>query len=383
MAKLFKWFFMLSKRLYKKPSFIALLLLIPICVATFSYVATEKSGFVHIVLAKSDPDDALASKVIEDLSNQDTLVNFIIASSEEEALDKVKNGNADEAWIFAPNTEATIKEFVSGDKNHAVTIYTKEQNVMVRLSREKLTGALYRYCAKAYYIEYIRSHFPELDTVTDEQLSAYYQNAEVDDSLFKYEKANGDSGTENKTNHLTLPIRGLLAFFAVLCGMAATLYYKQDEKGGTFSFIKANRRMFIAFGCVFTAVLHVMVVLLISLMASSLAVNILKEILLLLLYAVCCTSFCLLLGVIFTSVRTYSAIIPMLTVVCIGVCPIFFDFRRLFVLQMLLPPTYYVNAVYDSKYILFMLIYSVACLGLCFAIEYLKTHFRMWQGKRS
>ena len=37
----------------------------------------------------------------------------------------------------------------------------------------------------------------------------------------------------------------------------------------------------------------------------------------------------MLLKNIFTNLRTYSALIPLLTVLFIGLCPVFFDFRKL------------------------------------------------------
>lgn len=370
---------MLSKRLYKKPSFIALLLLIPICVTSFSFIAKQDSGFVQIVLAKVDKNDHVATKVIEDLSSQDTLISFSIASSEKEAIELVQNGSVNEAWIFDAETDDKVNKFIKSEKNPIVRVLTKEQNVMVRLAREKLTAALYRHCAKVFYIQYIRDNFPDLENVSDEQLSLYYQNAKVDDSLFVYNNESKNSDSQTSSNHLTLPIRGLLAFFAVLCGMAATMYYKQDEKIGTFSFVRSNRKILIAFGCVLTAVLHISAVLLISLIVSSLATDLIKELFVLILYALCCTAFCLLLGTIFNSIRTYSAIIPLLTVVCIGICPIFFDFRGLLAIQILLPPTYYVNAIYDSMYILYMVVYTLICIGLCFFMDYIKKTFRIWQ----
>ena len=164
----------------------------------------------------------------------------------------------------------------------------------------------------------------------------------------------------------------VLAILAVLCGMAATMYYMQDEAAGTFSYVKQSLKGLTALGCVVTAVINVCAVLLLSLLLSSLMGNALKEIVALLLYTLCCSAFCLFLKQIFSSLRTYSAIIPLLTVVLIGICPVFFDFRSLTFLQLLFPPTYYVNSLYNSYYLIYMVIYTVICLALSFGLKTIK-----------
>ena len=372
MSKISKWFFMLSKRLYKKPSFVALLLLVPLMLFAFSFAAKEEGGFVRVVLAKADNDE-ISEEIINELISEDSLIQFTKADSEEEAVEQVKSGGADEAWVFKANLKDNLNKFLKEDDSHAVSVYTKEQNVTVRLAREKLTSVLYKHCAKSYYIDYVRSRFSDLDNLSDEKLSVYFEKASIDESLFVFKNPNSNIDNLKNTNYLTVPIRGLLAIFAVLCGMAATMYFKQDEIYGTFSFVKNSRKWLMEYACVITAVINVAAVLLLSLVISSLSVNIFKEILIMLLYVLCCAAFSVLLGTIFKRLNTYSAIIPLITVVFIGVCPIFFDFRNLYLLQMLFPPTYYVNSIYDGRYIAYMAIYTAVLVILNITLKNIKT----------
>lgn len=369
MKKILKWFFMLSKRLYKKPSFVALLVIIPLLLISFSFAAKQESGFVNIVLAQEDKDDEISSEIINELLSKDSLISFTYIESAEDALKQVKNGTYDEAWVFRNNSKERIRNFFDNELEYVVSVYTKEQNVSVRLAREKLTSSLYKHCVKIYYIDYIRNYCSSLNEISDEQLLVYFENAEIDDSLFTYRNPNSDLENLKNTNYLTIPVRGLLAILTVLCGFAATMYYKQDEAYGTFSFVKNKHKGLIEFGCVITAVLNVSVVLLFSIIISSLSVNIFKEIIILLLFALCCTAFSILIGTIFKSLNTFSAIIPLFVVVCIGVCPVFFDFRSLRILQLLLPPTYYVNSIYNNKYVIYMVIFTAACIGLTYIIR--------------
>jgi len=363
MTRMLKWFWMLSKRLYKKPSFLVLVLLIPLCVAFFAGAAQEDSGFVHIVLACEQADDPIANAVMADLVSQDGLIRFTQHPTTQEALEAVQTGQADEAWIFPADTQGQIDGFVTGKAKYIVKTVTREETVTTKLSREKLAAAIYPYCAKAYYIDYVRSEFSQLDHLTDQELSVYFHEVKVNENLFVYGNPADLSGDQN-INYLTAPVRGLLAVLMLLCGTAATLYYFQDEAAGTFAWVRQNRKGLTALCCVVTATVNIAVILLLSLCFSSLAGNLLREIGALVLYALCCGAFCLLLKQIFSTVRTFAAIVPLVAVIMLGLCPVFFDFRGWFVWQHLLPPTYYINASYDSRYFLYMLGYIPACLAL-------------------
>ena len=96
---------MLSKRLYKKTSFVILMLIVPICILAFSFVAKQSGGFIHIVLAQTDSNDKISSEVIKELMEKDSLIQFTTANSDKDALLEVEKGLADEAWIFAADTQ--------------------------------------------------------------------------------------------------------------------------------------------------------------------------------------------------------------------------------------------------------------------------------------
>ena len=76
MKRLLMWFWMLSKRLYKKPTFLVLMLLIPLCVGIFAGAAQEESGFVHIALAREQADDPIATAIMDKLSAETSLLHF-------------------------------------------------------------------------------------------------------------------------------------------------------------------------------------------------------------------------------------------------------------------------------------------------------------------
>ncbi len=374
MKKWLKWFWMLSKRLYKKPSFLVLMLLIPLCVALFAGAAQKSSGFVHIALAREQDDDPIATAVMNDLMAEEGLLRFS-QMSRQDALEAVQTGQADEAWIFPANAEEKLQDFAAGKEKYIVQTVTREETVSVKLAREKLSAAVYPYLAKAYYVDYVRSQFSQLDHLTDRELEIYFEEVKVNEDLFTYGNPADTAGSQS-VNYLTSPIRGLLAVVMLLCGMAATLYYLQDEAAGTFSWVRQSKKGLTALCCVVTATVNISVIVLLSLGFSGLAGNILRELVGALLYSLCCGAFCLLLKQVFSTIRTYAAIVPLIAVVMLGLCPVFFDFREWYVFQHFLPPTYYINAGFNSKYFLYMLAYIPACLGVAFLLSQLRKLLR-------
>ena len=67
MKRILIWLWLLTKRLYKKPTFLVLLALIPALVLGYSTVARQDSGVVTIALAAYDNNDPMANAIMDDL----------------------------------------------------------------------------------------------------------------------------------------------------------------------------------------------------------------------------------------------------------------------------------------------------------------------------
>ena len=188
MNKKLKWFYILSKRLYKKWSFLVLLALIPLSVVLLSFSSSSTSGFLNIALTYEDKSDAKAKEIVNDLKGSSSLVTFTVLDEKEDALNLIKTGKVDAVWIFPSDMQNKINTFVENksEDSAVVQIIEREENVMLNLSREKLTGALYRHCATAQYIYFARTELPELDNFSDEYILNYYNEYEMIGKLFSY-----------------------------------------------------------------------------------------------------------------------------------------------------------------------------------------------------
>ncbi len=372
MKRLCRWLILLNKRLYKKATFVILLVLIPLTVVALSLVFQEDSGFVTIALGQENPDDALASEIVAELTQNQRVIRFVPCETAEQAEAMVTGHRADAAWVIAADLQEKLNSFLKTRHNReaVVTVLLREETVPLRLANEKLAGVLYRRCAPALYRQYVRNDVAELDSVSDEELMSYYLSFEQENDLFQFAYPDGDSGGDYVSGgYLVAPLRGLLSVFVLLGGLAAAMFYKQDERRGVFAWVRQSRLPFIAAGCQGIAVVNLTAVMLASLAIAGITGSLLRELVAALLYAVCCTSFCFLLSQLIRPINVLGMITPPLIVCAIVTCPIFFDFGALRLLQLLLPPTYYLHAVHSNRYLLYGALYALACivLGLLFS----------------
>ena len=153
---LLKWLFLLTKRLYKKLTFLFILLLIPVSVALISLSAEEDSGFVTVALALEDKNDAIAMDIAQELSKGSELVHFALCSDKNQAMEMINTGKADSVWLFPEDMEEKLKDFVVNkkDKKPVVQIINRENSTALSLVREKLYGTVYKYCAKAEFLRF-------------------------------------------------------------------------------------------------------------------------------------------------------------------------------------------------------------------------------------
>ena len=363
MKKWLKWWALLTKRLYKKWTFVLILVLIPVLVLCYSAAAKEDSGMVTVALAAED-DDALASQVMEEIQGSSQLIRYILCDSPEEAEDKVRSGKADGAWIFGEDMTGRVADFIASRsaKDAFVTVLERESSVQLMLAREKLSGTLYSVCAKPLYLSFIRENVAELAEFSDEELLKRYDETFVDINLFEFAESGSSQGDTD--GYLMTPVRGLLAVVALLCGLATAMYYVEDTAAGSFAWVPQRRRPWLELACQMISATNILLVILAALAMAGQTVSLGRELLLWLLYSLAVSLFSMTVRRLCGSLRLLGAAMPVLVVVMIVVCPVFFDLGTLRRVQYLFPPTYFVNAAYNGRYLLYLPVYSLALGGI-------------------
>lgn len=374
MRRFLMWFLLLNKRLYKKATFVMIMALIPLAVFALGIVAKEDSGIVKIALAQEGNKEPIYNDIVTDLKKGSKLIYFVEYDSDDAALNAVKTGEADTAWIFSDNLEQKISKFSENTKkrNSVVKVFAREQNVVTQLTLEKLSGTLYKHISRDFYINYIREDVEVLENMSDAELLTYYDNFESNGTLFVFDNPTDILSSGAEINYMTAPIRGLLAIISVICGLAAAMFYMDDEKKGTFSHVKQKNKFFVQFGCIAIAVLNISVIMLISLMVARVNVPISRELLSLIMFVLCCSAFCMVMSQILSKIHILGSIIPILTVIMFVFCPVFIDYGGLRKVQYLFPPTYYISSAYNNQYYLHAVIYFVSCMAVAYIINLIK-----------
>ena len=361
------WLF--NKRLLKKPGFLAILLLAPLLVTVFTFISrTEDSGIITVAVAAVNPEDPLAKEVVTELTEGASLIRFIPCATVKDASQLVERAEADAAWIFPDDMQARLDEFVNrvADRNAFVTVIQREDNVFLNLSHEKLTALLFSHCSRSMYRDYIRDNLVELDDLSDEQLFEFYDTIDVNvEDLFTFSYA--DSAVPESTgniNYLLSPLRGLAAVLMLIGGLAVALFYSQDSLDGKFDASTPSERPWLCLGYHLAAVLDLTVVVFATVLIAGLQTTLLREILAILLYAVITVGFCITLRLICRDIRLLGALIPIVAIMCIVLCPVFFHLASIPVVQFLLPPFYYLNAINDGRFLYYMVAYAFIILGI-------------------
>ena len=358
------WFYMLSKRLYKKPTFLALLILIPVLVIGYTAATSGESGVVTIGLT-CQGSDPLADTIFNDLITDSQIISFQICDDPQEAEQLLLGGKLDALWIFPEDLSEKIETFAQRplSSNRFIVVLEREDNIALMLTREKLNASVYPYIAQRVYVHFLRDLAPELSHLSDDQLLEYYHATNLSLDLFEFQ---GAAATRSDTGFLLSPLRGILGILILLCSLSAAMYYIRDLEIGTFAWVSKRWQFLPELGCQLSATGHISLVCLICLALSGLSGNIWAELALLALYSLCCSVFAMALRQLLGSVNLLGTSLPLVIVASLLICPVFFDLGAMRQLQYLLPPTYYINAIYDGRYLIYLVGYT--CLFAVIAI---------------
>lgn len=368
MKKALLWFYLMNKRLYRKVIFVGLLLMIPVLVLGFYSAARETGGIVTVALAQEDPADLTAETIINRLMEDSRVISFL-KTTPDNAVELVKTGKAEGAWIFPKDTALCIAQYSRGDSTGFIRVIEREQNVALRLAREKLSGAIYIPAVQNVYLQYLRQYAPETQTVSDEELLSYLEQTHVSGDLFAFYDANGNL-REETGNFLQTPLRGLLAVVAVICAAVTAMYYQKDRDAGRFALLPERYSILTEFAYQTVSAVNMMLVIFISLLCTGLHHGIWQEVLLSLLYGIGCCLFGMLLRRIFRNIL--SAILPGLLVVLLVGSPVFLDLAALRTVSFCLPATYFIQGGYNYRYLLYLAVYDLLIGGLVLLWEQIR-----------
>lgn len=360
------WLYLLTKRLYKKPTFLVILVLIPMLVMCYAGMTQGESGILTIALYG---EDALSREIFDELETRGPLIRYIRCDDEKQAKTLVTAGKADGAWIFPADLASAMDAFAAspGKETSFVHIYQRDDNVSLMMVKEHLCASLYPRIARAFYLDYVREEFPDLAHLSDEALMAYYDDVEMPGELFAYDAQ--EALEMHQTDYLLSPVRGMLAIVIVIGGLAAEMYFIRDREQGTFLWVPQKRRALPELGCVLVACLNVTLAATVTLMLVGMGGSPGMELVNALMYSLCVTVFSMMLRRLLGRIHVIACVMPLLVVTMLLVCPVFFDLGLVRGVQLLFPPTHYINGIYDTSCIVHMALHILCCGVACFLLD--------------
>ena len=353
LRRLLLWYCLLSKRLLRRPAYLAVLVLVPLfCVAILLF-SHQESGVITVALHCQDPSDPAAGQAQQRLLEKKSIIRYIPCDTEAEARDAVVHGRADAAWIFHADTSEQLERFARNASAVAVTVVEREDTVFLMVAREKLFGALYPDLSFDIFSRFIADDAGE----TVDGLERYYHSGTVNEEIMRFVSAGGDElGDPN--HYLVTPLRGILSLLLMLSGFASAMYCYKEERIGSFVWLSQRKRMLLPILCHLTAILPAALAVYVAMALAGILTNPLRELLLLALFCLGAALFCELIRCLAGRPEHLGALIPILMIAMVVLCPVFMDMGILRPVQKMLPPYFYLRSVYTQAGLSALVIYT-------------------------
>lgn len=362
------WFYLLSKRLLFKVSFVLLLLSIPFLMYSVNLAMQGESGVLKIILC-ADEENIGAEEVINSIISDKSIVLFEENSNLDASLSLLEQKKADAVWYFADNFDTKLNHYASGKSSKPfVTVYEREDTVPLKLSREKLFGKVYNKFSYYVYRDFIYSEIADSDKVSEVTVKKYYDQTLRKNNIVQIKTIDGTEVSES-ASYLSSPLRGMLASLIVLCGLAGAMYFLKDKKAGRYDWLTSTKRIIPAFAECASAVVLSSLAVFISLFVSKIATDFASEALCMVLFTVATIGFCLCFAIIFRTPGVLGASIPAFIIIMMVLSPVFFNIQVLKPVRMMLPTHYYLYSIYDAKVIIDFVFYIICVYTVAFLLN--------------
>lgn len=344
MNKMMLWFWLSCKRQVKRPFFLLLLLFLPAGIWGISRAEENASDKIAIALyADGDPWNM---QLAEELRKEDTAFRFYICDSEEVLKEDVMSEDAECGYMLTKGLKTKLD---TGKQRRSITMVTSPSTIVGKLATEKVFAGLFRIYGRDILEQYSREGQPFLNlskrNVWGELEPIYDWHLDNGSTFsFRYETITGGE-VKKDTVKAAFPIRGIVAVFVFVMGMAAAVTAGEDEKNGLFAAVAVERKKSYMLVQIGAAVFLAGASALLALTVSNSLESWWKEAIAMLTYAII-TVFFSYAGIrIFKNPLVTAGFIPFFIIISLVACPVFIDLSVyvpfLKTVRLFLPPYYY------------------------------------------
>ncbi len=357
-------FLLMQKRLFSKPSFLIVLLLLPLLIGAIRLGSLGTKGVITIALYSADKE--LGKNLEGHLKTYDKVLNYLYPKSKEEAVEAVSSYLADMAWTVPKDMSERLREYAeTGMVEPAVTVYVREDAITAHFAMEILEGALYPKMSYEVFADMVRGELG-LTGFSDQELEAYYDAAVIDGNLFKM--VTPDEKDQEIISILLSPMRGISGLWLMICFFAAQFVTMKDEKSGVYAGKDKKKAGILMCSWQLAYALDAFAVFLLSVAVSGLWTGLLRELGCGLLYVITGLLFANVIRILCRGSEAAFCGIMVLTLLSMVIlCPIFIGIPGMRAVQSLLPLYHYLQGIYSTRYALNAWPAYTAVLGLVFA----------------
>lgn len=335
--KYIRLFLTLIKRLIKRPSFLVLLLIIPISsILITNLEQTPKSKTsVGIIL-----DENTKEEIFEKLNNKSEIVNFVEYKEEEKLLEDVAKNYIDSGFILTNNI---LENVISGKYEETIISYVSTSSVLANISKEHIASTIFETYSNEKYEKYINKYFDnkEAKNYAKETYIKYLSNSSTFDIEF-IGTAN-ETFSEEATSNI-INIKNFLALLVFISGLNALIFDKEDKEAKRFITFCEDWKITIF--NLLSQLLLIGLFIYISLFFTNSITNPLLELIKLVSYIILTTLYCFVLGKILKTKESVAITIPIISLICLITCPIFIDLSKYLpiidIINKCFPITYYI-----------------------------------------
>ena len=360
------WYYMFSKRLLHRYSFLLILLLIPILIPVAKIAMSGESSILRVAIVGNGSESA--NEVINSLKSEKSVIKYVVYDNEDEAREAVRKQQTDVAWIFHENFDEELKEYAITGKKPVISVIEREDNISEKLSRIKLFGAVFPNLSYEMFEDFVYKNIATTNDIPKQYLARYYNTDSADGDVVKIETFK-EKSTKLNDNYLTAPFRGILSILIVFAGLSGAMMFLSDQAAGMYDWMSTKKRIVPAFGLTLASVFMTSILVFLALAISGFLKNIWIELMAIILFVISATLFSTFFAMVFRSSAKLGAMTPFVILTMFILCPVFFSVDAARWISLLLPPYYYLNSINDGMYLIYMLIYNILLLGVTVIIN--------------
>lgn len=380
MKRLAMWLLLMTKRLLKKPSFVIILVLLPVILLMYRFIITQDDGTLRAAVYVAEGGDGLAAEVADGLENSDNMVQFYKTDSEDDLYSDVIAGRAEVGYVLPADLG---HRFLSGKWSGSVIMVVSQTSQYAAFVNEFVTMELYQDYMEDTVTDYLvnKSGLELREDTVRPMVRSRLREVDGQESLFTITYRDSYTNEELSEeevvteNYLMKPIRGTVALFVLLAGLAGLVFWFQDDAEGRFKVMSYERRPVINYGSLFLPTILGGIVGFVCIMIAGLSTGFFREVLIMLLYCIFIVGVCEIIRTLVPNVNAVCAIIPILAIGSYLCCPIIMDLKKtlpvIVYLRKILPPDYYLQ-VFNGRPVWMLLVAAAVVSVASFGAELLK-----------